>query len=186
MTIPHWKQRLQGARQREGRKRSARWLHLATVARDGSARVRTLVFRGWVGNEALDLFSDQRSAKFEEIQHQPQVEICWLFPNARHQYRLRGLIHQLSAVEAPEICRQAWIALTASGRALWGWPSPGQPFHKDAEFPDEISADTTPPNHFLILRLLIERVELLDLSCHPHQRLLWCRSTDWQEQRLNP
>jgi len=44
--LPPWRPLLRAARQREGRAPQARWLQLASVARDGSPRVRTLVFRG--------------------------------------------------------------------------------------------------------------------------------------------
>jgi pyridoxamine 5'-phosphate oxidase len=73
---------LRGAREREGRSPNARWLQLATVAGDGSPRVRTLVFRGWADGAVLDLLTDGRSAKPAELQQQPAVELCWLLPKA--------------------------------------------------------------------------------------------------------
>ena len=42
------------------------------------------------------------------------------------------------------------------------------------------------PDHFLVVPISIQQVELLDLSHHPHQRLLWRRENGWLEQRLNP
>ena len=80
MTIPAWRQLLRGARQREGRSASARWVQLATVSAGGEPRVRTLVFRGWAGDEQLDLYSDSRSSKADELNVQPSVEVCWLLP----------------------------------------------------------------------------------------------------------
>ena len=47
--LPPWRPLLRGAREREGRQPQARWLQLATVATDGTPRIRTLVFRGWAG-----------------------------------------------------------------------------------------------------------------------------------------
>ena len=82
MTIPAWRQLLRGARQREGRGAAARWVQLATVAADGHPRVRTVVFRGWAGDNQLDLYSDSRSSKAEELSIQPNVEVCWLLPKA--------------------------------------------------------------------------------------------------------
>ncbi|MGL6134866.1 MAG: pyridoxamine 5'-phosphate oxidase, partial [Prochlorococcaceae cyanobacterium] len=66
-SLPPWRGLLKGARHREGRSPLARWLQLATVASDGSPRVRTLVFRGWGGPAALDLLTDGRSAKPAEL-----------------------------------------------------------------------------------------------------------------------
>ncbi|MCE2837176.1 MAG: pyridoxamine 5'-phosphate oxidase family protein, partial [Cyanobium sp. 49614_E6] len=81
--LPPWRLLLRGAREREGRSAHARWLQLATVARDGSPRVRTLVFRGWADGAVLDLLTDGRSAKHAELRQQPAVELCWLLPKAR-------------------------------------------------------------------------------------------------------
>ena len=147
MTIPAWRQLLRGARQREGRSASARWVQLATVSAGGEPRVRTLVFRGWAGDEQLDLYSDSRSSKADELNVQPSVEVCWLLPKARHQYRLRGVIETLSVDEAPEQTRHAWNSLTDTGRCLWHWPHPGQPFEADAPFPQTVDGAQPPPPH---------------------------------------
>ncbi|MBL6801703.1 MAG: pyridoxamine 5'-phosphate oxidase family protein [Synechococcus sp. BS307-5m-G38] len=182
MPLPPWRARLRGAREREGRQPAARWLQLASVAADGTPRVRTLVFRGWAAADQLELFTDGRSAKSDELIHQPQVELCWLLSKARHQYRLRGQMTSLSVEEA----EPRWKALSPKGRALWGWPHPGRALQPEAAFPLELSDAAAMPDHFLVLQLTISRVELLDLNQHPHQRLLWCASDGWAEQRLNP
>ena len=41
--LPPWRARLRGAREREGRQPTGRWLQLATIGLDGTPRVRTLV-----------------------------------------------------------------------------------------------------------------------------------------------
>ncbi|MFM7648877.1 MAG: pyridoxamine 5'-phosphate oxidase family protein, partial [Cyanobium sp.] len=86
MALPPWRALLRGAREREGRSPAARWLQLATVAGDGTPRVRTLVFRGWAGDTGLDLLTDARSAKADQLARQPAVELCWLLPRARMQF----------------------------------------------------------------------------------------------------
>ena len=131
--LPPWRQRLRGALKREGRQVSARWLQLATVTSDGTPRVRTLVFRGWNGADQLELYTDGRSSKIAELNHQPQVELCWLLTKAKQQYRLRGTAAQVAA--SPD--QAQWRSLSPSGRALWGWPHPGQPFEPAAPFPQE-------------------------------------------------
>ena len=186
MTIPAWRQLLRGARQREGRSAAARWVQLATVAADGRPRVRTVVFRGWAADDQLDLYTDSRSSKAEELGIQPNVEVCWLLPKARQQYRLRGGIQMLSVENAAKQTNHAWSSLTDTGRCLWHWPHPGRPFEADAFFPEAVAAAEPTPPHFLVLRLTLQRVELLDLSHHPHQRTLWCREDAWRSQRLNP
>jgi pyridoxamine 5'-phosphate oxidase len=185
-SLPPWRALLRGAREREGRAPQARWLQLASVAADGSPRVRTLVFRGWAGPAALDLLSDARSAKPAELAHQPAVEICWLLPKARSQFRLRGHWQRLPAALDQQERQRHWQALTPSGRAVWGWPSPGEPLDPGAAFPKELPDDAPLPAWFLVLRIALERVELLELSGHPHRRRRWRLETGWREESLNP
>ena len=146
-----------------------------------------MVFRGWTGERQLNLYTDRRSTKHDELLAQPHVELCWLLPKAKHQYRMRGIIQMHGPDQDITACQQAWTSLTDSGRALWLWPPPGLPFQDDANFPAKISQDQPPSDDFLLLRLEVERVELLVLGEHPHLRLLWVyREGDWTEQRLNP
>lgn len=184
--MPPWRPLLRSARQREGRSPQARWLQLATVAADGTPRVRTLVFRGWGEANALDLLSDGRSAKPTELAQQPAVELCWLLPKARCQFRLRGRIQSLPAERQEHERQHHWQALTPGGRALWGWPPPGTALTAAAGFPRELP-DTTPmPAHFMLLRIALDQVELLELTGHPHRRRRWRESTAWAEEPLNP
>ena len=117
---------------------------------------------------------------------EPNAELCWLLPKARHQYRLRGDIQLLSLDNAPEEADHAWRAMSDTARSLWHWPHPGQPFEAEGNFPETVDAAQPTPPHFLVLRLTIQRVELLDLSHHPHRRTLWCLEYAWAPQRLNP
>ncbi len=185
-TLPPWRTQLRGARQREGRSPAARWLQLATVAPDGTPRVRTLVFRGWADGAALDLLTDGRSAKPAELRQQPAIELCWQLPRARCQFRLRGAVLTLPAAQELDERQGHWERLTPGGRALWGWPEPGAPFDPAAAFPAELADDTPLPEHFQLLRIGLELVELLELRDHPQQRRRWRRDGGWNEQRLNP
>ncbi|MEB3235631.1 MAG: pyridoxamine 5'-phosphate oxidase family protein, partial [Cyanobacteriota bacterium] len=158
--LPPWRPLLRGAREREGRAPQARWLQLATLAADGTPRVRTLVFRGWGGPAALDLLTDGRSAKAAELQRQPAVELCWLLPRARCQFRLRGAAVALPAAQERAERERHWQALTPEGRALWGWPPPGHPLNASAAFPASLPEHTPLPDAFVLLRIGLEQVEL--------------------------
>ncbi|CAK6695313.1 Pyridoxine/pyridoxamine 5'-phosphate oxidase [Synechococcus sp. CBW1107] len=161
-------------------------MQLATVAPDGTPRVRTLVFRGWANGSALDLLTDGRSAKPAELQQQPAVELCWLLPKARCQFRLGGAVLNLPTdVELDERQRH-WQRLTPAGRALWGWPEPGAPLDAAASFPAELADNTPLPEHFHLLRIGLEQVELLELGGHSHKRRRWRRQEGWAEELLNP
>lgn len=184
--LPPWRPLLRAARHREGRSPQARWLQLATVAGDGTPRVRTLVFRGWAGATLLDLLTDGRSAKAAELRLQPAVELCWLLPRARSQFRLRGRVLVLPGeLERSELQRH-WQELTPEGRALWGWPPPGEPLDPTASFPEALPAETPLPGTFSLLRIALEQVELLELGGQPHRRRRWRHACHWQEESLNP
>tara|TARA_B100001939_G_scaffold121874_1_gene105596 strand:- start:624 stop:1187 length:564 start_codon:yes stop_codon:yes gene_type:complete len=185
LPLPPWRPLIRAAQQREGRSPAARWLQLATVALDGTPRVRTLVFRGWGGPDQVDLLTDARSAKAPELERQPAVELCWLMPKAKQQFRLRGRWQPGSEVVAAERQRH-WQQLSSSGRALWAWPAPGRPWLPSDCFVEELPAEAAIPEHFQLLRLQIERVEQLDLGQHPHLRLSWCREQQWRPLRLRP
>jgi len=187
--LPPWRQLLRGAREREGRSPQARWLQLATTATDGTPRVRTLVFRGWAELSALDLLTDARSAKPAELAGQPAVELCWLLPKARSQFRLRGKVFTLPADVATRERLGHWHRLTPEGRALWAWPPPGQPLdgsQPGGPIPQHLPEEAPMPEHFLLLRILLDQVELLELTGHPHRRRRWRASTGWEEEPLNP
>ena len=184
--LPPWRPLLRGARQREGRSPQARWLQLATVGADGAPRLRTLVFRGWAGPAVLDLLTDGRSGKASELIAEPRLELCWLLPKARSQFRLRGRRLELPAPEEQAAREQHWQQLNPGARALWGWPEPGAPFDASAAFPAELADGTPLPACFTLLRIELQQVELLELTGHPHQRRRWRAEQHWAEERLNP
>ena len=184
--LPSWRPLLRGAREREGRSPQARWLQLATVAGDGTPRVRTLVFRGWAGSTTLDLLTDGRSAKPAELAQQPAVELCWLLPRARSQFRLRGSLQALPPEQEQGERERLWQMLSPGGRSLWGWPPPGGPFDREAAFPEQLPEGSSMPDHFLLLRIALSQVELLELTGHPHRRRRWREGMDWVEEPLNP
>lgn len=186
MSLPPWRALVRGALQREGRSPGATWLQLATTAEDGTPRVRTLVFRGWSSRGELELLTDVRSDKPSELLSQPRVELCWLFRKAREQFRLRGTAVLVSAEQEPEALLDHWQRLSPSGRMVWAWPSPGEPFHLQGPWPEEVADDEPISDHLLIMRIALDRVEQLDLKPHPHLRRCWTVQDGWTEQLLNP
>jgi pyridoxamine 5'-phosphate oxidase len=185
-SLPPWRPLLRAALQREGRSSNSRWLQLATVASDGTPRVRTLVFRGWSAPAVLDLFTDGRSEKASELRNLPDAEICWLLPRARSQFRLRSRRCQFPPTELLKQRQHHWQSLTPSARALWGWPEPGIPLELEAAFPQELDHNTPMPSHFELLSFEVHQVELLELGGQPHRRRRWCASGSWSEELLNP
>ncbi|MDM7952726.1 MAG: pyridoxamine 5'-phosphate oxidase [Cyanobium sp. CZS 25K] len=185
-SLPPWRPLLRSALDKQGRSPQARWLQLASLAEDGTPRVRTLVFRCWAGATVLDLLTDRRSAKSGELKGLAPLELCWVLPRARSQFRLRGHRLQLDDGDEQRALAFHWQALTPRGRALWGWPAPGEPLQPEGPFPRELEDDAPRPEHFELLRVQLQRVELLELLGHPHRRRCWRADNGWQEEGLNP
>ncbi|MGC6483856.1 MAG: pyridoxamine 5'-phosphate oxidase family protein [Synechococcus sp.] len=184
--LPPWRPLLRAAQHKEGRSPMGRWLQLATVASDGSPRIRTLVFRGWRDGCTLELFTDARSAKIQDLAHEARNELCWLLPKARCQFRLRGIARSLAPQTQDARERHHWQQLRPEGRALWGWPTPGQPLEPTAHFPAALPDGTPKPDSFVVLTIQIQQVELLELTNTPHRRQRWNADNGWQAIALNP
>jgi pyridoxamine 5'-phosphate oxidase len=184
--LPPWRPLLRAARQREGRAPGGGWLQLATVSAEGWPRVRTLVFRGWSAQGELELLTDTRSEKSNELLDQPQDELCWLFRRTREQFRLRGLARLMDGQQDRQALEQHWQRLTPRGRAVWGWPQPGATFDPAGPWAEQIPDDVPQPEALALIRVQLERVEQLDLKPHPHRRRCWLRDQGWLEQQLNP
>ncbi len=184
--LPPWRSLLQTARQREGLAPQGRWLQLASVGSDGAPRLRTLVFRGWVGPSNLDLLTDARSNKVTELAAEPRLELCWLLPTSRCQFRMRGMLMQLLAKDEQAARARHWQQLQPAERALWAWPEPGAPLEARAHVPAELAEGSPLPACFVLLRIELQQVELLELTGVPHKRRRWCSDRNWQEERLNP
>ena len=67
-----------------------------------------------------------------------------------------------------------------------GMAHPGRSLDPAAAFPEKLSETTPLPEHFVVVRLQVDRVERLNLGAHPHQRTRWSADTHWCEQTLNP
>ncbi len=184
--LPPWRPLLKHARLKEGHSPMGRWLQLASIGPDGSPRVRTLVFRGWWNHNSLELLTDGRSAKQQELQRDPRFELCWLLPKAQSQFRLRGHQHHLDRDERMQRQRHHWLRLQPEARALWGWPPPGQELDSAGDWPTAIPNGTTMPDSFALLRLEITHVDLLELTQSPHRRRCWSAEDGWKEVALNP
>ena len=185
-SLPPWRPLLRAAQEKEGRSPMRRWVQMATTGTDGWPRVRTLVFRGWRDADTVELLTDQRSRKVTELNQNPQCELCWLLPKARCQFRFKARRLTLHPDDQERRALQHWVQLSPGARALWGWPSPGEPLASDANFPEAISDGTPPPTSFQLLSLRIQEVELLELIGTPHRRRRWMAQDGWIAANLNP
>jgi len=182
-----------------------RFVQLGTVTVDGRPAVRTVVFRGFMGEqkdwgeagaacETLSFITDARSDKMKQGR---EAEVCWYFAPSREQYRLRGVLDYIEAYAGTgkrEADRKSmWKKISPAARKQFLWPNPGEERGdtdemKDKEDFDEVDvSETEPPDTFVLVLLRPERVDHLQIKGFPQRRAVYQRSGDaWSEAKVNP
>tara|TARA_Y100001968_G_scaffold93612_1_gene84152 strand:+ start:16 stop:564 length:549 start_codon:yes stop_codon:yes gene_type:complete len=178
LIIPSWFSQLNSAQ----RKESKSSIQLATIATDNTPRVRTVVFRGWSNTYEMQIYSDKRSQKFEELALNNNVEICWLFNKPKSQFRFRGK----SSIDLSKKNLRHWDQLSDESKLMWNWPSPGDQFDFDQLEDISVNAKKEISNNFAVLKIEITQVDQLVLSKPIHIRRRWIRKNEWIEERINP
>ncbi|KAK4520993.1 Subunit of heteropentameric Replication factor C (RF-C) [Mucor velutinosus] len=101
---PAWKKWLQSSLQENIAKlgTSATYASIATVKKDNTPAVRTVVMRGFVAehhteetgweSDLLVIITDKTSDKVEEIRNNPHTEINWYMNGTMEQFRIGGTI----------------------------------------------------------------------------------------------
>ncbi len=167
-----------------------RYLQVATVRRDGSPANRTLVFRGFFDKgEVLQMVTDLRSEKVDQIQHERNAEICWYFTRSREQFRLSGSLAAvgdpavLPATQALSTARESlWASLSPAARAQFFWPEPGKPLDDSGALEETDAA----PETFMLLLFTATRVDHLQLSGKQRRMLSQHSGKQWHCEAVNP
>ena len=185
MTLAPWRTALARALHRNRSRAYCRYLQLATVNVDGKPSNRTVVFRGFA-DEALQMVTDARSEKVQQIQTYPWGEACWYFPVTREQFRIAGKLTLIGPDSHTKDMRSnAWQALSAKARQQFFWPHPGQPRADDTAF--ETVLTERPPDSFYVLCLHPQRVDHLNLRGNPQDRTIYEQASDgWSMRAVNP
>lgn len=212
MTLALWRSPLSRALHRNRSLPNARYVQLATVRSDGSPANRTIVFRGFVGEQfcrdvaakntlinTLQFVTDRRSEKAIEIEHQSPGEtlgeVCWYFPKTREQFRLRGSLTLITEDTADEsgtplqtVRSHLWQALSDNARIQFAWPHPGHPRADADAFQPDIPSDTEPVPHFCVLLLQPHAVDHLELRGEPQNRWHYALNDhlEWDHTAVNP
>ena len=184
-----WSEALPRAIRQNRRDAHNRYLQLATLRRDGTPAVRTLVFREFCDlSLELRMVTDRRSAKVGEIEACPSGEISWYLTYTREQFRLRGDLRLEGAEGASQHARRKlWNSLSAKAREQFYWPDPGQPLDRPSPRV-EAKADGGPPDTFLLLALAVAEVDHLILRGDPQTRMI-SRCDEhgtWLSEPVNP
>ena len=177
--LPSWRQRLKASQSKEGKLASNRWVQIANVSKNNQPRVRTVVFRGWLDNSTMLIYTDKRSQKYRDLENNNNIEVLWLFFKTKSQYRFKGKVTELKDND------KYWDNLFDRSKDQWFWPSPG----KKIDQKDNISSidnKLSKPNNFSVLKININEVDLLKLEQPFHKRYVWKKIDNWECIEVNP
>ena len=177
--LPLWRQRLKASQSKEGKQSSNRWIQLANISRNNQPRVRTVVFRGWLDNCTMLIYTDKRSQKYVDLETNNNIEVLWLFFKTKSQYRFKGKIYEL------EDNYKYWDKLFDRSKHQWFWPSPGKKIDKGNTI-SSINNKLSKPNNFSVLKIKIDEVDLLKLEQPLHKRYVWKKIDNWTCIEVNP
>ena len=178
VSLPEWRLAIKSSNNKEGKSFSKRWIQIATTSKDNLPRLRTVVFRGWSEVNSMLIYTDRRSEKINDININNNVEILWLFPKSKTQYRLKG-----EAYEIKENIR-FWDNLSENSKTTWFWPNPGGKLSQRSAYDTPSILDR--PESFTVLEVKMNYVELLKLERPIHKRCCWSKKKSWKRIELNP
>ncbi|XP_058085670.1 pyridoxine/pyridoxamine 5'-phosphate oxidase 2 [Magnolia sinica] len=195
-TAAPWKQLLVNALQANAPLKHSSFFQLATIGFNGRPSNRTVVFRGFQeGSDKIQINTDYRSRKIEDIKHCPFGEICWYFTDSWEQFRINGTIDIIDGSNPDPVKLQqrerAWFASSLKSRLQYLGPSPGLPCISEEpcnEYP--LDPSTGPVGAFCLLVLDPEEVDYLNLKSN--ERLIYTskRNGDggqcWMLEKINP
>ncbi|MDZ8090264.1 MAG: pyridoxamine 5'-phosphate oxidase family protein [Nostoc sp. DedQUE12b] len=194
MSLAPWRSAIAHALHRNRSLVYARYLQLATLQANGRPANRTLVFRGFLEDtNQLKFITDNRSAKADQIQQQPWVEVCWYFPNTREQFRITGCLTLISSNDSDQVLQPAriamWQELSDAARLQFAWPHPGKPrVHTPEAFAPPAPEPMQPVPNFCLLLLDPVQVDHLELRGEPQNRRFYQRdeNQEWFCEEINP
>lgn len=184
---PAWHERLKKSIAKNKRDAHNRYFQLATIAADGTPRVRMVVFRGFSDDGlSLSIITDTRSQKMSELRSCSSVEIGWYFTHTREQYRFRCDTKICAAADDAQDSldkrERVWSALSEAAKEQFFWKKPGAP-KGDGEAPD---VTTTPPDTFAVIVFEPRSVDHLVLAKQQTRTRSELGDAGWSEQALNP
>ena len=184
---PAWLERLKKSIAKNKRDAHNRYFQLATIAADGTPRVRMVVFRGFADDSlSLSIITDTRSQKISELASCSSVEIGWYFTQTREQYRLRCDSKIYTTADDSqgglEKRERIWSALSEAAKEQFFWKTPGVP-EGAGEAP---GVTASPPDTFAVIVFAPYSVDHLVLAKQQTRTRSELGDAGWSEQALNP
>lgn len=160
-------------------KSAARHPTLATIGPDEAPRLRTCVLRAASRTGAhLDVHSDVRAGKIDEIRARPRVSLHVWDARANLQLRLGGA----AAILTGDAVADIWRAVPTKARSNYGGaPAPATPLDDPSDHDAEID-----PGCFAVVRTTLDAIETLHLGQDRHRRAVFEAATGWRGRWLAP
>jgi len=163
-------------------------LQLATIGEDGAPKVRTIVLRGVVElGRSVTFITDLRSPKIREIRADPRVSLLGFDADAGLQLRMEG---HAEIIEGEAERRSAWDNLRPHTHILFRTPlAPGTVMKSARTIGAQGDPGSTgvPHPHFGLVRVVLEKLDWLDLSTEPHSRCAFRHEENkWIGTRIAP
>ncbi|GAB2271829.1 hypothetical protein Dimus_006661 [Dionaea muscipula] len=191
-----WKQLVLKSLESNSHLKSSTFFQFSTIGSNGRPSNRTVVFRGFEDDsEKIQINTDSRSHKVEELRHCPFAEICWYFIDSWEQFRINGQVDVIDgSCSDPSKLRQrekSWFASSLKSRLQYLGLDPGIPWIRD-EQPQDVSLDPCagPVGAFCLLVLDPNQVDYLNLKTNTRLAFTASKSENgdkyWSSDRINP
>ncbi|KAF8379986.1 hypothetical protein HHK36_027454 [Tetracentron sinense] len=191
-----WKQILLKALESNANTKHSSFFQLATIGSSGKPANRTVVFRGFqAGSDKIQINTDSRSHKIDDIKHCPFAEICWYFTDSWEQFRISGRIDVIDELDSDPVKLQqrekAWFTSSLKSRLQYLGPSPGLPcISEEPSQGSDLDPSTGPVGAFCLLVLDPDQVDYLNLKSNKRMTFT-CKGSGngekcWISENINP
>ncbi|KAI9399975.1 hypothetical protein POPTR_002G173800v4 [Populus trichocarpa] len=196
VTPSPWKRLLLSAIESNSHLKHSYFVQFATIGSNGRPSNRSVVFRGFEENsDRIQINTDFRTRKIEELNHCPFAEICWYFTDSWEQFRINGRVDVIDGSNPnPAKLQQReklWFASAIKSRLQYLGPNPGLPCLSE-QSPDEFFLDPSsgPVATFCLLVLEPDQVDYLNLKSNQRIVSTLSRSANgemcWNSEMINP